>query len=77
MKRLVHTHRQRHKGWYVNAKHYERHFLSGEVEQSVEITIRPGRAVLAQMPPGSSFRSGGFSNIAEALKAIDQQAGAP
>ena len=42
MKRLVHTHRQRHKGWYVNAKHYERHFLSGEVEQSVEITIRPG-----------------------------------
>lgn len=77
MKRLVHTHRQRHKGWYVNAKHYERRFLTGEVEQSVEITIRPERAVKAQMPPGRSFRSGGFSSIAEPLKAIDQQAGAP
>lgn len=41
----------------------------------MEITIRPGRAVLAQMPPDSSFRSGGFSNIAEALKAIDLAGG--
>lgn len=73
MKKLVHSHGQRHKGWYVDAKHYEQRFLDGEVEQSVEITIRPGRAALAQMPPGTSFRSGGFRNIAEALEAIDQQ----
>ncbi|MYA10800.1 MAG: hypothetical protein F4Z32_04920 [Gemmatimonadetes bacterium] len=73
MKRLVRTHTESHRGWRVVTKHYEEQFLSG-VHNSVEVKVRPGRAVLQKMPNTTYSTPHSFDSIGHARKWIDESA---
>jgi len=73
VKKLTQAHTESYKGWNIIGKHYEKRFLSGEVVHSVEISVRPGKAVIQKLY-GTTYSTPHFDSIRDAKKWIDDSA---